>query len=191
MNSAIISKSAWLNKQVKKAAIAESCPVKTYTTGEKLLYKGKIYSICVNCQETQPRVFLSHDNVIHLLVKPGTHVSQREKMITAWYRKELKESIGMYVDKWQPQMGVTVNEFNVRKMKTRWGSCNINKKRIWLNLALIKLAPLFLEYIIVHEMVHLLERNHNARFKGFMDQFMPDWKRLKKELERFSLQDHR
>ena len=109
------------------------------------------------------------------------------KIIIAFYRKELKRSIGIYVAKWQPLMGVIVNEFNVRIMKTRWGSCNTNAKRIWLNLALVKCADCFIEYVVVHEMVHLLERNHNTRFKGFMDKFIPDWKRLKKELNQFSL----
>jgi len=187
LNKAILSKSDWLNKQVKKAAIAKPEPIKTYITGEKLLFKGEIYSLYVDYRHTGPRVAKTFDKVIHLKVKPGTDFPQREKIIISWYRKELKRSIGMYIDKWQPRIGVTVNEFNVRKMKTRWGSCNVNAKRIWLNLALIKCAEKFLEYVIVHEMIHLLERKHNARFKSLMDRFIPDWKRLKKELNRFSL----
>jgi len=136
LHKAILSKSAWLNKQISKGKNIKPITVKTVTTGEKVLFK---------------------------------------------------ESIGRHIARWQPVMGVKVNEYGVRKMKTRWGSCNINAGRIWLNFALIKLTDPFLEYVIVHEMVHLLERKHNTRFKGFMDQFIPDWRKLKKELDLFSL----
>ena len=187
LNKAILSKSDWLNGQVKKSSIAEPVSIKTYTTGEALLFKGKIYSLNVSYQNSRSKAFITFDNRIQLVVKPGTTVFQREKILIAFYRKELKRSIGIYVAKWQPLMGVIVNEFNVRIMKTRWGSCNINAKRIWLNLALVKCVDSFIEYVVVHEMVHLLERNHNARFKGFMDKFIPDWKRLKKELNQLGL----
>ncbi|WP_457554058.1 M48 family metallopeptidase [Desulfobacula sp.] len=187
LNRAILSKFDWIKAQIKKGEVSEPGPVKTYTTGEELMFKGKGYPLYVNYQDTRPKVFMTDDNRIHLVVNPDSNVLQREKVITAWYRKELKRSIAMHVDNWQPRLGVTINEFNVRKMKTRWGSCNINAKRIWLNLALIKLSPPLLEYVIVHEMVHLLERKHNARFKGFMNQFIPDWRKFKKELGLFCL----
>ncbi len=111
----------------------------------------------------------------------------REALLDDWCRKEIKKSILLILEKWQPLIGVRIRQFGVRKMKTRWGSCNINAARIWLNLKLIHLPPQFLEYVTVHEMVHLLERGHNARFKGFMDRFIPDWRNLKKELGKFSL----
>ncbi|MFA6036925.1 MAG: M48 family metallopeptidase [Legionellales bacterium] len=86
-------------------------------------------------------------------------------------------------DKWQPIIGVRINEWRIKKMKTRWGTCNIQDKRIWLNLTLIKKPVECLEYIIVHELVHLLERDHNKRFHAFMDQFLPNWRECKKLLE--------
>ncbi len=187
LNRAIFSKSAWLKEQVKKGAATKPDPVTSYTTGEKLLFKGDVYSLCVNQGVMQPKVCITGDFRIDLLVKPGSDTCVKKKIIDNWDRKELKRSIGKLVEKWQPVMGVTVNEFNVRKMKTRWGSCNIKAKRIWLNFALIKLAEPFLEYVIVHEMAHLLERKHNARFKGLMDQFIPEWRRLKKQLNLFVL----
>ena len=187
LNKAILSKKDWLIEQIKKPSAVKPGSIKTYTTGEELLFKGKVYSLYVNHQNTRSKVCIIGDHCIDLFVKPGSDVYEREKIITGWYRKELKRSIGKVIAKWQPVMGVIVNEFGVRKMKTRWGSCNINARRIWLNFALIKIADPFLEYVIVHEMVHLLERKHNARFKGFMDQFIPDWRKLKKELDLFSL----
>jgi len=81
-------------------------------------------------------------------------------------------------------MGVVVKEWRVKRMKTRWGSCNIRDKRVWINLQLAKKSPEYLEYIVVHEMTHLLEKSYNNRFKGFMDKFEPDWRRLKDELNK-------
>ncbi len=184
LNRAIISKSDWLNKQVKKGGVSEPKPIKTYITGDKIFFKGERYFLSVKYQRTGSKVCIKR---IDLFVKPGSDGYDRQKIIVGWYRKELKQSIEKLIAKWQPQIGVRVNDFGVKKMKTRWGSCNIIAKRIWLNLALVKLAEPFLEYVIVHEMVHLLERRHNVRFKGFMDRFIPEWRTLKKELDLFGL----
>lgn len=94
----------------------------------------------------------------------------------------MKQTIPAYIDKWEKLIGVSVNEFRVKCMKTKWGSCNIESKRIWINLELAKKTPRCLEYIIVHEMVHLLERHHNERFHAYMDKFMPNWRSIKAEL---------
>ena len=94
-------------------------------------------------------------------------------ILQEWYRKELKKLIPSIIDKWQPVMNVQVNDWGVKKMKTRWGSCNISAGRIWMNLELVKRPAQCLEYIIVHEMVHLLERLHNDRFMKHMDLFLP------------------
>jgi hypothetical protein len=99
-------------------------------------------------------------------------------------RKRLKETIPMLISKWENIMKVSVNEFGIKRMKTKWGTCNHRAKRIWLNLELAKKTPICLEYIIVHEMVHLLERHHNERFRAYMDKFVPGWKFLKAELSR-------
>ena len=90
----------------------------------------------------------------------------------------------MLIEKWETKMNVLVNEFGVKKMKTRWGTCNLKAKRIWLNLELAKKPAQCLEFIVVHEMVHLLERNHNDRFISLLDKFMPEWKFYKDELIR-------
>lgn len=188
LNNAILSKKIWILKQIKNGITASKPePAKTYTTGEDIWFKGKIFCLRVNHLTLHSKVLVSDNHNIDLFIKPKASIQDRERIINTWYRKELKKSISVFVDRWQDILGVQVNEFGVRKMKTRWGSCNINAKRIWLNLALIKLSPHFLEYVVVHEMVHLLERKHNARFKGFMDQFIPDWRMHKKELDQFNL----
>lgn len=187
LNRAILSRRGWILGQIVKNKAVAPGPKKTYITGDELMFKGKVYGLCVTSAPTRPRAGLFRDDCIDLMVKPGSDSRSREKILSAWYRKELKRSIAGYIAKWQPLMGVTVNEFGVRKMKTRWGSCNIRAKRIWLNFGLIQMPEPLLEYVIVHEMVHLLERKHNARFKGFMDQFLPLWPGLKKELDQFKL----
>ena len=102
-----------------------------------------------------------------------------------WYRQQLKEQIAPLLAKWQPIIGVKVDEWGVKQMKTKWGACNIQKKRIWINLELAKKPQRCLEYIIVHELIHLLERLHNERFLAYMDGFMPQWKKYREELNNF------
>lgn len=100
-----------------------------------------------------------------------------------YYRKQLVQQVPALLDKWQQIIGVQASSFRIRKMKTRWGSCNIRTKRISLNLSLAKKSVRCLEFIIVHELVHLLERNHNKRFYALMDCFMPEWRSCETELE--------
>ena len=101
-----------------------------------------------------------------------------------WYRTELKKIIPELIEKWEKRMNLKVNEWQVKLMKIKWGSCNIEKKRIWLNLELAKKPIYCLEYIIVHEMVHLLERHHNDKFLYYMDTYLPNWKQLRTELNK-------
>lgn len=112
-------------------------------------------------------------------------------MLLRWYRAQLKALIPPLLDKWQPVLGVQVAEWGVKKMKTKWGSCNSNDRRIWLNLELAKKPVQCLEYIIVHEIVHLMERHHNDRFRTLMDQFMPKWRLRRDALNRTPLAHER
>ncbi len=116
------------------------------------------------------------------------HTSENRVLtLTAYYRVDLKTRIEMSISHWQDTIGVTANGWGVKKMKTRWGSCNIGAKRIWLNLELVKKPPECLEYVLVHELVHLLERKHNKRFKAYMDKYLPDWRERRERLNRMPL----
>ena len=187
LNQAILSKKDWIIRQVNKRAAKQPSREKTYTTGENFLFQGKAYPLRVMEQEQGKSACIFRDDHIQLIVNPGSTLFDRQSLIDGWCRKEMQKAVPLILEKWEPLIGVKIRRFGVRKMKTRWGSCNITAARIWLNLSLIHLPPRFLEYVTVHEMVHLLERGHNARFKGFMDRFIPDWRDLKKELGRFSL----
>jgi len=112
---------------------------------------------------------------------------KRLEIIQQWYRAQLKAIIPALIDKWKAIVGVEINEWGVKKMKTKWGSCNIEDRRIWLNLELIKKPLHCIEYIIVHELVHLLERHHSDRFKAFMDKVMPHWRIYRDELNQLPL----
>ncbi|MBD2137795.1 DUF45 domain-containing protein [Anabaena sp. FACHB-1237] len=110
--------------------------------------------------------------------------------LMSWYRQQLKQEIPRLIAKWEKNIGVTVNEWGVKLMKTKWGTCNIEAKRIWLNLELAKKDQQCLEYVVVHEIVHLLERNHGDRFEALMNKFMPNWKLYKDELNRSPLSSY-
>ncbi|SJZ73828.1 Protein of unknown function DUF45 [Trichlorobacter thiogenes] len=101
-----------------------------------------------------------------------------------WYRKQMKEQLPELLDKWQQVIGVQIDSFGIKRMKTRWGTCNPTARRVWLNLELIKKPIHCLEYIIVHELMHLLEKHHNDRFKALMDQYLPLWRQYREELNR-------
>jgi predicted metal-dependent hydrolase len=120
-------------------------------------------------------------------VRPGTDRDKREQLLNDWYRRRLKELMPDLIIKWQPIIGVQVADWGIKKMKTRWGSCNTRDHRVWLNLELAKKAPRCLEYVLVHELVHLRESHHNDRFKALMDLFMPQWRQYREELNQAPL----
>lgn len=179
----IISKIPWINVQRDKFINQEKQEAKKYITGESHYFLGRKYFLnVIYTNKEKQRVNIRDKNYIDLYVRENANSDMREKIMREWYRGELKELIPSLIEKWEPIMGVKVNEFGVKSMKTLWGSCNIYAKRIWLNLELIKKSPICLEYVVVHEMIHLLERSHNKVFVAYMDQFMPNWKEIKAEL---------
>ena len=128
-----------------------------------------------------PRVEVQHKK-IELHVRTNSTTTQRATVLNEWFREQLKKQIPELIVKWEKTMQVKLNAWGVKQMKTKWGTCNIESKRIWLNLELAKKPNRCLEYIIVHEMVHLLERHHNDNFISHMDTFLPQWRNQKKEL---------
>lgn len=183
----IISKLAWIKRNQRKFENQERQTPRAYLERESYYFEGRRYLLKIIEHNAPAKVELSTKTHIELFVRPNTSQSQREVILNEWYRKQLKTKIPALIAKWQPIIGVTVNDWGVKQMKTKWGTCNISAKRIWLNLELIKKPPQCLEYVVVHEMVHLLERHHNDRFTAYMDQFMPQWKKFREELNQFIL----
>ena len=122
-----------------------------------------------------------------MYIRSGSSVLKRQSVLNEWYRIQLKKSIPAFITKYEKLMGVKVNQFGVKRMKTRWGTCNNRAQRIWLNLELAKKPIECLEYIVVHEMAHLLESRHNDRFVSLMDKYMPKWRFYKDELNRMPI----
>lgn len=178
-----ISKLSWIRKQQKKFINQERQPEREYVSGESHYFLGQRYLLnVIYTNKRKQGVEIRNKKYIDLYVRENTPKYLRERAMTEWYRRELKKLIPTIIAKWEPIIGVGVNEFGVKKMKTRWGSCNPKAKRIWLNLELVKKSPTCIEYVVVHEMTHLLERKHNERFIAYMDKFLPNWRAIKEEL---------
>jgi len=180
-----ISKISWIRKHQRNFEAQDRQSPRKFKERESHYYLGKRYLLRITEHDMPPRVELKTKTYIDLFIRPNSTTEQRHAVINQWYRDELKKLIDPLVAKWQNKVGVTINDWRIKQMKTKWGSCNIEKKRIWLNLELAKKPVHCLEYIIVHELIHLLERHHNDRFLTLMDKYMPQWNFFKEELNRF------
>lgn len=165
---------AWIKKQQAHCRALPPRPAGQLISGEFLDLFGTSYRLEVVERYGRHNVIIDN-NTAYLFISPGTTPKNRLKVVREWYRTELKQRIQVHLDHWQPILKVKVREWGVRRMKTRWGSCNLGHKRIWLSLHLATRPPDCLEYVVVHELVHLLERYHNKHFYGLLDQFLPDW----------------
>lgn len=177
-----VSKLSWIKKHQAKFQKQEMQSQKEYISGERHYYRGECYLLNVVYTNKKQKAEIKN-NQIDLYVREGSTREQRERVMTEWYRNELKKQIPYLIEKWEKTIGVKVNFWGIKQMKTRWGSCNPKHKRIWINLELAKKKPECLEYIVVHELIHLLVRYHNKRFYAYLDQFMPGWKEIKRELK--------
>lgn len=179
---AVIDKLAWIKRQKNRFAEQSRQSQREMVNGESHYFQGRRYRLRVHIQEGPARVALRGITSLDLFVRPGASAEQREAVLLRWYREQLKVLIPPLLEKWQSVLGVEVAHWGIRKMKTKWGSCNVEARRIWLNLELAKKSTQCLEYIVVHEMTHLLERRHNERFMALIDQAMPNWRGLREEL---------
>lgn len=184
---AVISRLPWIKKQKTKFTNQARQTAREYVSGESHYFQGRRYRLNVIYQSGTPRVEIRNKSSIDLFVREGSEKAQREKVLLTWYRQQLKELIPALILQWAPVIDVQVAEWHVKQMKTKWGTCNIEAKRIWLNLELAKKSKQCLEYIVVHEMVHLLERHHNDNFIELMNKFMPQWRLHREELNSSAL----
>lgn len=170
---AVIDKLGWIKRQKTKFAEQPRQSRREMVNGESHYFLGKRYRLRVHEHNAPASVAVRGIASLDLFVRPGTSAEQRETILLRWHREQLKALIPPLLEKWQPIFGVQIADWGIKKMKTKWGSCNIEARRVWFNLELAKKPVRCLEYIVVHEMVHLLERHHNDRFMELMDQYMP------------------
>jgi predicted metal-dependent hydrolase len=176
-----ISKLGWIRRQQRKLRGQQRETPREYLDRESHYVWGKRYLLRVMERDAAPRVELKHSKML-LQVRPGTSDGHKQAIVDEWYRAELKKAAPLLITKWEPLMGVKVERFFVQKMKTKWGSCNAGSKSIRLNTELTKKPAECLEYVVVHEMAHLIVRRHDDRFTSLMDRHLPNWKLIRQTL---------
>jgi predicted metal-dependent hydrolase len=182
-----IAKLGWIKRQQARLRSQQQAIAAEATGQESRYVWGKRYLFSVSESAGRPSLAFGErlgQDCMLLQVRPGTPADKRRAIEEAWYRDRLKEAVPPLLAKWQPVMGVAVERFFVRRMKTLWGSCNHKAHTIRLNSELAKRPAELLEYVVVHELVHLLEPSHNARFVTLMDRFLPEWQAHRQELNR-------
>ena len=178
-----IARLGWIKKQQHKLRRQERETPREYLNRESHYLWGKRYLLKIVEREAPSAVDVQHSAIL-LYVRPGSDLEKKQSVLDEWYRRQLKVAIPDLIGVWEKRIGVRVNEFGIKKMKTKWGACNPDARRIWVNLELAKKPKECLEYIVVHEMVHLLERHHNERFMALMDAMLPKWRSLRDDLNR-------
>jgi predicted metal-dependent hydrolase len=181
-----ISKMSWIRKNQKIFQNQERETPREYLNLESHYVWGQRYLLKIIEEEQAPDVELKHKHLI-LTIRPGADQEKREAIVSAWYRDELRDKAKPIFEKWEKTLKVNPNEIIVRWMKTKWGSCNPETKNILLNTELAKKPEICLEYIIIHELIHLIEPKHNMDFEILMDKYMPHWKEIRDELNRAPL----
>jgi hypothetical protein len=176
---------AWIRRQQFRLAGQERPAPRRYVSGESHPYLGESYVLHVVEGDGRSRVVRT-GNRLELYVPRGSDGTQRERVLQEWYRRQLQAALPPLIARWEVVLGVKVAEWRVRRMVTKWGSCNPKARRIWLSLELAKRPAHCLEYVVVHEMVHLLVRRHDKQFAAHMDRALPGWRLVRHELNRTS-----
>lgn len=178
----IISKVPWIKRQKSKFEKQQRQTKREYVSGESHYFMGNRYRLNVVHTKSSPKVEIKRKTHIDLHIKPDMSIEKREELLDDFYRAELRKHIPSLLQKWKKIIGVDVNEVGIKKMKTKWGTCNPRNGKILVNLELAKTPINCLEYILVHEMTHILEKTHNDKFFNLMNSFMPQWEKHRDEL---------
>jgi predicted metal-dependent hydrolase len=179
-----ISKLSWIKKQQNKLISQQREAPREYITRESHRYLGKRYLLKIIEHDAPPKVLIKH-KTLEMYVRPNTDTKKRHNILEEWYRHKLKDMLPDLIAKMEKQTHIKIAEYGIKKMRTKWGTCNVEAKRIWINLELAKKPIHCLEYILVHEMTHIMERHHNARFTAYMDKYLSQWRSYKADLNRF------
>jgi predicted metal-dependent hydrolase len=184
----VISRLDWLRLRIEKFKNQERESPRSYISNESHYFLGERYKLFLRNSTSKHFIERKVDKLI-LHISPATTLEKKAIIFNEWYRSELKNQMDKLIKKWEPILGVKVDKFGIRKMKTKWGTCNSEAARIWLNLELAKKPVPCIEYIVVHEMVHLLEKSHNKRFIALLDHYLPNWRMLKDELNKLPISE--
>lgn len=178
---AIVQRLAWIRKQQKQLQNAPRQTEREMVTGESHYVWGNRLRLKVLERPGKAHVEIDGDRLV-LYTTADSSAESRRSALERWYREQLKLALPPLIDKWEEELQVTVPKWTIRRMKTKWGSCNRESRHIWFNLELAKKHPNCLEYIVVHEITHYVEQKHGERFARLMDQRLPDWELRRNEL---------
>lgn len=184
---AVVTRLPWIRKRQRALREQPRQSVREFVTGETHYYRGRAYRLVVVEAEGASSVRLRPNRRLELRVRLGASRRQREAVLTRWYRERLREQLEPMVEEWGGKVGAEASEWRIKRMRTRWGTCNEHARRVWINLELAKKPPRCLEFIVAHELVHLIERRHNERFLALMSEAMPDWRSRREMLNRAPL----
>jgi predicted metal-dependent hydrolase len=179
---AVVGKLGWIRRQQAQFAKQPRQSAREMVNGESHYFLGRRYRLRVHEQPRKQGVAVRGLSTLELFVNAGRGTAQREAVLLRWYRQQLAELIAPVLAQWEQALGVQVSAWGIKRMKTKWGSCNPVSKRVWFNLELAKKPVQCLEYIVAHELAHLLERNHTDQFRALLDRHMPEWKQHRNQL---------
>ena len=180
---AVVTRRGWIKRQQAKFAAQARQSNRAFVSGETHFHLGTAYRLRVVNQEGPAKVKIAGDR-IELSVSSGSDRDSRERVFQRWQRQELRDRVQPFVDHWAQVLGVPTPEFGIKRMRTKWGSCSVAARRIWLNLELVKKPPACLDYLVCHEVTHLIERSHGDRFIAMLDRHMPRWRMIRAELNK-------
>lgn len=183
---AVVNRLPWIKNQRRRMQEADRQTEREMVTGESHYVWGERLRLKVVERPGRPHVEIDSDRLV-LFVEPGATAESKRELLDRWKRGQLKLRIPDLIAKWEPTVNRSVTKWSVRKMRTKWGSCNRETAHIWFNLELVTKHPDCLEYIVVHEMAHLIERNHGDRFVRLMDELLPSWRQKRDLLNQASL----
>lgn len=178
----IVSKIPWIRKNQRKFKNKERQSTREYTNRESHYFEGRRYLLNIDIDSQNKNSVVLKKTIIQLKLKAEFDIDKRREILEVWLRETLRQRLKPFISKWESQLGVKVKEWKIKKMKTKWGSCNQEAKRVWFNLELAKVDDYSLDYVVMHELAHLKVRNHGKQFISILDQNMGDWSQRKEQL---------
>ena len=177
----IDNKEEWINNQLNRYEEQNRITKRSYVSGEDHYLNGKRYILRV-CNSNNPSIKIENNNIMTMYVKKSSSIENKERLMNCFYKENLEQKLNKYIPIWEEKIGVKSNSYSIRKMKNKWGSCNTEKKEINFNLELAKKKDTEIQYVIIHELIHLIERNHNENFRNLMYSFCPKWELYRETL---------
>lgn len=189
VRSYVISKLGWIKKHQSAFQSQERQSPRVFASGESHYISGHRVLLDVVEEDGKPVIEFDGHNKLRMTIPDKLDFAKKKKLMDRWYRARLQDKLDLLVPQWADKMGVEVSQWQIKVMKTKWGSCNIEDRRIWLNLELAKKPDSCIEYVVVHELAHLIERNHNTKFVAVLDSHLPDWREQRELLNEIVTHD--